>query len=50
MVLNFEKWITAILTHFRSVFHFYTPWKRQKTIVFQAISGVIEMEHWLEMG
>ena len=41
MYLNFEKWITAILTHFRSVFHFYTPWKRQKTDVFREYKNVI---------
>ena len=43
MYLNFEKWITAILTHFRSVFHFYTPWKRQKTYGFLMFSEGIKM-------
>ena len=32
------------------MFHFYTPWKRQKTKGFLTFSGGIEMEHWHEMG
>ena len=28
---------------------FDIPWKHQKTIVFLTFSGVIEMEHWLDM-
>ena len=45
-----EKWlIIAInyikaLTHFSSEFHFYTPWKRQKT------KGGMEMERWTKLG
>ena len=39
-----------ILTHFRPMFHFYTPWKHQKTGGFLMFSGGIEMEHWLKMG
>ena len=35
------------LTHFKSMFHFYTPWKRHKTTYFL---GDIEIEHCLEMG
>ena len=31
------------LTHFSPVSHFYTPWKRQKTL------GGIEMWHWTKM-
>ena len=31
------------------MFHFHTPLKRQKTSDFLAFSGVIEMEHRLEM-
>ena len=34
------------LTHFNPVFHFSTPWKRQKTFGFLTFSGGIEMEHW----
>ena len=37
------------LTHFKSMFHFYTPWK-QKTRGFLMISGGIKVEHWLKMG
>ena len=39
------------LTHFSSMFHFYTPWKRQKTsktFGFLTFSGGVEMEHWLK--
>ena len=38
------------------MFHFYTPWKRQKTKGFQktksfmTFSGGIEMEPWAKMG
>ena len=32
------------------MFHFYTPWKRQKTRRFSEYSGGIEMEPWAEMG
>ena len=39
-----------LLTHFRSMFPFYTPWKRQKTFGFLTFSGGIESEHWPEMG
>ena len=28
------------------MFHFYTPWKRQKTFGFLLFSDGIEMEHW----
>ena len=38
------------LTHFRPMFHFYTPWKRQKTFSFSVVSGGIEIEHWTKMG
>ena len=31
----------------KNVFHFYTPWKRQKTFDFLTFSGGIEMEHVL---
>ena len=38
------------LTHFQTMFHFYTPWKHQKTSGFLTFSGSIEVEHWLKMG
>ena len=43
------------LTHFNSMFHFYTPRKRQKTKSFQDISfltlpGGIEIEHWAKVN
>ena len=41
---------SSLLTHFRPVFPFYTPWKRQKTSGFLTFSGSIEREHWPEMG
>ena len=30
--------------------HFYTPWKRQKTIGFLTFSGDIETWHWTKLG
>ena len=42
--------ISCTLTHFSTIFHFYTPWKRQKTKGFLTLSGGIEMEHWTKMG
>ena len=41
----FAKLLT-ILTNFRSVFPFYTPWKH---FAFLAFLGDIKWEHWLEM-
>ena len=46
------------LTHFSSIFHFYTPWKRQKTKDFMTFFfggggrwvGGIEMEVWAEVS
>ena len=32
------------------MFHFYTPWKRQKTKGFLTFSDGIKMEHWTDMG
>ena len=32
------------------MFHFYTPWKIQKTNGFLKFSGGIEMNHWAEIG
>ena len=31
------------------MFHFYIPWKRQKTKGFLTFSGGIEMKHWTKM-
>ena len=41
-----ETFGMTFLTHFSPVFHFYTPWIRQKTKGFLTFSGGIEMEHW----
>ena len=38
------------LTHFKPMFHFYTPWKHQKTRGFFIFSGGVEIEHLLKMG
>ena len=38
--LHFDSY----LIHFNPMFHFYTPWKRQKTKGFLRFSGGIEME------
>ena len=38
------------LTHFNPMFHFYTPWKRQKIFGFLTFSGGIELKHWAKMG
>ena len=37
------------LTHFISLFSFYTPWKHQKTRVFLMFSGDIERDQWHKM-
>ena len=37
------------LTHFRPMFHFYAPWKLQKTFGFLTFSGGIEIKHWTKM-
>ena len=54
LTLYLNKCVVIILfpnlTKFQSVFHFYTPGKRQKTCDFSTFSGSIEMEHWPEMG
>ena len=39
-----------MLGHFFAVLHFYTPWKRQKTIEFLMFSEDIEMCYWTKMG
>ena len=42
--------ITKALTHFKAMFHFYTVWKRQKSLGFLTFLGGIKMEYWFEMG
>ena len=32
------------------MFLFFTPWKHQEIFGFLVFSGVIEGEHWSEMG
>ena len=44
------KEVVKKLSHFKSLFYFLTPWKRQKTSDFLTYSEGTEMEHWLEMG
>ena len=41
--------LNQYLTHFSSMFHFYTPWQCQKTLGFLMFSGGIEMEQWAEI-
>ena len=38
--------IFSDLTHFWSMFPFYTPWKHQKNKVLLVFSGAIKLEHW----
>ena len=38
------------LIHFQPMFHFYSPWKYQKTFGFLIFSGCIEVEQWLKIG
>ena len=38
--------LSYCLTYFNPMFHFCTPWKRQKSSCFPTFSGSIEMEHW----
>ena len=39
-----------LLTHFKPMFHFHTPWKHQKTWGSLMFSGGIVIEHWLGIG
>ena len=41
--------LTKILTYFKPMLNFNTPWKRQKTVGFLTFSGIIEVGHWLKM-
>ena len=38
------------VTHFDQVFHFYTPWIRQKIFRFVTFWEGINMEHWTKKG
>ena len=40
----------VLSTHFKSMFHFYTPWEHQKTSGFLMFSEAIKIENLLEMG
>ena len=50
--------VHVTLIHFSPIFHFYTPWKRQKISGFLTVfffilggeGGAIEMEHWVKFG
>ena len=47
---DLSKLRKLVLTHFKSMFQFYTPLKHQKTSRFLTFSGGIEIEHdlnWL---
>ena len=48
--LTIWEYNISVLTRFRSMFHFYTPRKYQKTIDFLMFLGDIEVKHWPEMG
>ena len=45
-----ECFVSQWLTHFGPMFHFYTPWKCQKTKDFLMFSGGVEMERRAKMG
>ena len=53
-ILNFSEILRITLmlplTHFSPIFHFYTPWKVQRTSGFLTCSGGIEMEHWVKIN
>ena len=38
------------LTHPSPVFHFYTPWKCEKTFSFPTFSGDTDIDHWAKMA
>ena len=42
--LNFAQ--SPLLTHFKPMFQFNTPRKRQKTCNFLMFSGLLEMDYW----
>ena len=35
---------------FQAMFHFYTPWKRQKKLWFLSFLGGSKMGHWPRIG
>ena len=41
--------VNTYLTHFKPMYPFYTPKKRQKTFGFLTSSGGIEREHWPQL-
>ena len=47
--IRYESVETIFWTYFSPMFHFYTPWKRQKTFGFLTFSGSIEMSHCTKM-
>ena len=50
-MMSLRRSITVYwLTQSSSVFHFYTPWKRQKTFGFLTFSGDIKIENWVKIG
>ena len=42
--------VNTYLTHFKPMYPFYTPKKRQKTFGFLTSSGGIEREHWPQLS
>ena len=42
--------VESYLVHFGSVFYFYNPWKRRKTMGFLTFSRGIDREYWAKMG
>ena len=50
IVRSISPVVFRVLTHFSPISHFYTPWKRQKTIGFVIFSGGIEIWYWTKMG
>ena len=45
--LNFVQ--PPLLTHSKPMFHFPTPWNRQKTCNFLMFSGRVETDYWHEI-
>ena len=41
--------LMSLLTHFSPIFHFYDPWKRQKTFSFLTFSGGVEVGYWAKI-
>ena len=48
-VISTEALNELDLTHFKQMFHFYTPWKHKKTGSFLIFSWGIDVEHCLKM-